>query len=54
MIYIDYSLPATSESWNLIRSLSSLHIEFDGKQYVAETGNFYIESTKDDIGDGCL
>ena len=54
VIYIDYSLPATSESWNLIRSLSSLHIEFDGKQYVAETGNFYIESTKDDIGDGGL
>lgn len=52
VVYVDYSLPVTSESWNLIHSLSTLHIEFDGKQYVAETGDFYIESTKDDIGEG--
>ena len=52
VIYVEYSLPVTKQSWNLIHSLSSLHIEFDGKQYIAETGDFYIESTKDDIGDG--
>lgn len=52
VVYVDYSLPVTSESWNLIHGLSALHIEFDGKHYVAETGDFYIESTKDDIGEG--
>lgn len=52
VIHIDYSLPVTKESWDLIQSLSSMHIEIDGKQYVAETGDFYIESTKDNLGEG--
>ena len=52
VIYIDYSLPVTNKSWDLIHSLSSMHIGFDGKQYVAETGDFYIESSKEDFDEG--
>lgn len=51
VVYIDYSLPVTKEAWQLIQNLSDLHITLDGTQYMAEAGNFYIESSKDDLGD---
>ena len=51
IVYVDYSLPVTKESWNLIRSLEELHFEVDGRQYLAASGDFYIESSKDNIGE---
>jgi hypothetical protein len=35
----------------MIRSLEELHFEVEGHQYMAATGDFYIESSKDDIGE---
>lgn len=49
--YVDYILPVTNEAWNLIQNLNELHIALDGQQYVACTGDFYIESSKDDLGE---
>lgn len=51
VVYVDYSLPVTNETWNLIQNLNKIHIALDGQQYVAETGNFYIESSKEDLGE---
>lgn len=51
VVYVDYSLPVTKDSWNLIQSLSELHITLDARQYEAETGDFYIESSKDDLSE---
>ena len=51
IVYVDYSMPVTNQSWNLVRSLDELHIEVDGRQYVAATSDFYIESSKDDFGE---
>lgn len=51
VVYVDYSLPVTKDSWNLIQSLSELHITLDTRQYEAETGDFYIESSKDDLSE---
>lgn len=53
--YIYYSLPFSSESWNLIQNLSKLHFELNSRLYSVETGDFYIESSSDDIGEkSCL
>ena len=51
VVYINYSLPVTKEGWQLIQNLNELHITLDGQQYVAESGDFYIESSKDDLGE---
>ena len=51
IVYVEYSLPVTKESWSLIRSLEALHFELDDRQYLAATGDFYIESSNDDIGE---
>lgn len=51
VVYVDYSLPVTKEAWQLIQNLSDLHITLGGTQYMAEAGNFYIESSKDNLGD---
>ncbi len=51
IVYVDYSMPVTKQSWNLIRSLDELHFEVGGRLYMAATGDFYIESSKDDIGE---
>lgn len=51
VIYINYSLPVTKEGWQLIQNLNELHIALDGQQHVAESGDFYIESSKDDLGE---
>lgn len=54
VVYIDYSLPAPKQGWSLIQGLNELQITLDAKQYVAETGDFYIESTRDDFDNGIL
>lgn len=51
VVFVDYSLPVTKENWQLIRTLNELHITLGGQQYVANTGDFYIESSKDDLGE---
>ena len=51
VVYVDYNLPVTNEAWNLIQNLNELHIALDGQQYVAYTGDFYIEFSKDDLGE---
>lgn len=51
VVYVDYSLPVTKDAWNLIQNLSQLHITLDARQYEAETGDFYIESSKDDLSE---
>lgn len=51
VVYINYSLPVTKEGWQLIQNLNEQHITLDGQQYVAESGDFYIESSKDDLGE---
>ncbi len=51
VVYINYSLPVTKEGWQLIQNLNELHITLDGQQYVADSGDFYIESSKDDLGE---
>lgn len=51
VVYVDYSLPVTKDAWNLIQNLNQLHITLDAQQYVAETGDFYIESSKDDLSE---
>ena len=51
VVYIEYSMPISHQSWRLIQDLSELHIEIDEVQYVSKTGDFYIESTKDDLGE---
>ena len=51
VVYINYSLPVTKEGWQPIQNLNELHITLDGQQYVAESGDFYIESSKDDLGE---
>ena len=51
VVYVDYNLPVTNEAWYLIQNLNELHISLDGQQYVAETGDFYIESSKDDLSE---
>lgn len=51
VVYIDYSLPVNAQSWNTIQNLSELHVVFDNKQFIAGTGDFYIESTQDDLGE---
>jgi len=55
VVYVDYSLPVTKEGWHLIQNFNELHISLDNNQYVAETGDFYIESSKDNLGEnGCF
>lgn len=51
IVYIDYSLPVTKEGWYLIQNLNELHLDLNGIQYLAETGDFYIESSKDDLSE---
>ena len=51
VVYINYSLPVTKEGRQLIQNLNELHITLDGQQYVADSGDFYIESSKDDLGE---
>ena len=51
VVYINYSLPVTKEGWQLIQNLNEQHITLVGQQYVAESGDFYIESSKDDLGE---
>lgn len=52
VVYIEYSMPISNQSWRLIQDLSELHFEIEGKQYLSKTGDFYIESTNDDLGEG--
>lgn len=55
VVYVDYSLPVNKLCWNLIQNLEELHITLGGWQYTAESGNFYIESTKDSLDEnGCF
>lgn len=51
VVYISYAMSMTAQSWKLIQELSELHIELDGSQYVLKTGDFYIESTDNDLGE---
>ena len=51
VVFVDYSLPGTRENWQLVQTLNELHITFGGQQYIANTGDFYIESSKDDLGE---
>lgn len=51
VVYIEYSMPISNQSWRLIQDLSELHIEIEGVRYISKTGEFYIESTKDDLGE---
>ena len=51
VVFVDYCLPATAENWKLIQSLNELHIMLGNQQYVAKTGDFFIESSKDDLGE---
>lgn len=51
VVYIEYSMPVSNQSWRLIQDLSELHIEIEGKQYFSKTGEFYIESTNNDLGE---
>ena len=51
VVYIEYSMPVPNQSWRLIQDLSELHIEIEGKQYFSKTGEFYIESTNNDLGE---
>ncbi len=51
VVYIDYSMPVSAQSWDRIQNLNELHVEFENKQYIAGTGDFYIESTHDDLGE---
>ena len=51
VVYLDYCMPISNQSWRLIQDLSELHIEIEGVWYVSKTGEFYIESTKEDLGE---
>lgn len=52
VVYIDYTLPVTKQGWNMIQGLNELHLTLDAKQYIAESGDFYVESSKDDLENG--
>ena len=55
VVYVDYRLPVTKDAWHLIQNLNILHITLNAQQYVAETGDFYIDSSKNNFGEnGCL
>ena len=49
VVYVDYSLPVNKQCWNLIQNLNELHITLGNWHYIAEAGDFYIESTKDNL-----
>lgn len=51
VVYVGYSLPATRENWQLIQTLNELHITVNGQQYIVNTGDFYIESSNNDLGE---
>lgn len=51
VVFVDYSLPGTRENWQLVQTLNELHITLGDQQYIANTGDFYIESSKDDLGE---
>ena len=54
VVFIDYTCPVTRQSWSLIQNLRELHLTLDGMQYVVASGDFYIESSKDDLNNGIL
>lgn len=48
-LFLDFSLPFDKSNWNLVQNISELHLEYDDKQYYVGTGDFYIESTNNDL-----
>lgn len=54
IVYVDYNIPVTQDNWKHIQNLNELHIELDSVYYLAEAGDFYIESSNNDWNEKCF